>query len=180
MIIVLDTETTGLTFHPKAPANMQPRVCEFGAVFLDSASGDECGSVSQLINPEIPIPANVTKIHGITDEMVSDAPTFGQWAPHFFAILGHGSVVVAHNLPFDKHILRYECQRYNLDFGAHWPAREFDTIDLYREAWGKDMKLSALYELVTGRKMEKAHRVMPDVNALVEIIRQDRLYEIMR
>lgn len=179
MILVFDTETTGLTLHPKAPPEMQPRVCEFGGVFLDPATGEEIARVESLVNPEISIPPEATKIHGITDAMVADAPTFAQFMPSLFDWLKQSTVIVAHNLPFDRHILKYGCER-NGERLLYWPAKEFDTIDLYREAWGKDMKLSALYELVTGKKMEKAHRVMPDVDALVDIIRTDKLYEIMR
>jgi DNA polymerase-3 subunit epsilon len=179
MILVFDTETTGLTLHPKAPAEMQPRIVEFGGIFLNPETGEVAGEVQSLINPEMPIPAETTKIHGITDAMVQDAPTFAQFMPDLFETLKRAKVIVAHNLPFDRHILNYECRRCG-EALLYWPLLEFDSIDLYRQAWGKEMKLSALYEDICGRKMEAAHRVMPDVRALVEIIQTDALYELLR
>lgn len=70
-ILVADTETTGLS--PSA------RVCEFAyalcAYNYESLELSVVSHGSSLINPGVPIPAEVSKIHGITDDMVQNAPT---------------------------------------------------------------------------------------------------------
>ena len=60
--MILDTETTGL--------GSDARICQIAAIDLHSNV-----LIDTLVNPECPIPADATAIHGITDEMVKDAPT---------------------------------------------------------------------------------------------------------
>ena len=67
----IDVETTGLS--PRSA-----RVCEVAAVsFLGAA---RVGTLSELVNPGGPIPAEVSRIHGITDGMVKDCPPFAKFA----------------------------------------------------------------------------------------------------
>lgn len=95
---VLDTETTGL--HDSA------RIVEIavlgvgGEVLLDS-----------LVNPGVPIPAEATGIHGITDDMVKTAPSFGDLLVPLTEVL-HGRKIVVYNRAFDKRRLAIELHRH--------------------------------------------------------------------
>lgn len=89
--LILDTETTGL--------GPWDRIVEIAVI-------DEAGSVllNTLINPVMHIPAGVTTIHGITDEMVRDKPMFQDILPDLEAILAD-EIVVIYNVAFDTRFL---------------------------------------------------------------------------
>lgn len=184
-ILVFDFETTGLTLHPNAPNDMQPRAIEFGGVYLDPDTADEIERFEFLINPQMEISPEITKITGITNFNLVGQPTWIVWAPKLCDIFNRASASVAHNLPFDKSIIRYENERNGLA-GGHvmacpmLPAKQFCTLELYRQAWGKDMTLKTLYAYVVGRALDQQHRGLSDVLALCDIIRKDSLHELMR
>lgn len=89
--VVLDVETTGLSAY-------RDRIVEVSAIrFRDFEPVEQFHS---FVNPEDPIPERATSIHGITDEMVKDAPTFGQIADNLVSFIGKDNLV-GHNLAFD-------------------------------------------------------------------------------
>lgn len=98
----LDTETTGLS--PRTGG----RVCEVAVVCVQG--GREVGRFESLVNPETPISAGAMMVHGITDEMVEQEPTFAELADELSAQL-HGKVLVAHNASFDVSFLQAEYAR---------------------------------------------------------------------
>lgn len=102
--VVLDTETTGLD----------------GAYLVEIAivAGDGRVLLESLVNPGVPIPAEVIEIHGITDNMVRDAPTFAELLPRIEAALT-GRRVVIYNAEFDKGIIHAELCRLWCGPDAH-------------------------------------------------------------
>jgi len=118
----LDVETTGLS--PRAA-----RVCEVAAINFCGA--DRLGTLSELVNPGMPIPPEVSRIHGITDTMVKDSPSFGGVAPRLLALL-ENSVIVAHNAEFDLKFLQAECERVGLRFPKLYVV---DTLLIARKNW---------------------------------------------
>jgi DNA polymerase III epsilon subunit family exonuclease len=98
---VIDVETTGLS------PNSGDRVLEIGIVRMDQ-SGTIREELDTLVNPGRPVRA--TKIHGITDEMVADAPSFREILPFLNEAL-NGTIIAAHNASFDLGFLRAEYQR---------------------------------------------------------------------
>jgi DNA polymerase III epsilon subunit-like protein len=175
-IAIIDWETTGLTLHPDAPAHKQPRAIEFGGIVLDRA--ETILEASILINPGIPLEPIITKITGLTDEDLREAPPFEVVLPQLREFFAGVDGVVAHNLPFDRAILRNELARLNvLDFP--WPRRELCTIGVYSPDWGRNPKLIELYPAVMGRPLAQTHRALDDVKALAEIFIKDQLWELM-
>jgi len=176
MIIVYDTETTGLTLHPHAETMKQPKMIEFGAILMDR-NGVVIEEANILINPGEPISDVITKITGITDADVADAPKFIDALPQIRRIFEQATTVMAHNLPFDKAILRGELARIDcLDFP--WPERELCTVGLYKDGWGRNPRLIELYESILGKPLAQSHRALDDVKALVEIIQAEELWLI--
>ena len=100
--VVLDTETTGLS--------ASARIVEFAAVEVDPRSGATGRRLHVVINPEVPIPAVVTKIHGIRDCDVVGRPPFRAVADEICAFIG-GATVIAQNASFDKRMLELELAR---------------------------------------------------------------------
>lgn len=88
---VFDLETTGASAK-------EGGVTEFGAVKV--CKGEVVEEFSTLVNPEAPISPFVVRLTGITDKMVSGAPTISEVLPRFEEFV-EGSVLVAHNSPFD-------------------------------------------------------------------------------
>jgi DNA polymerase-3 subunit epsilon len=99
---VVDTETTGgSTTHGH-------RLTEVAAVRV--RDGRVTGRFSSLVNPERPIPPAITRLTGITNAMVAEAPMFDAVAGPLLDFLGD-SVIVAHNAPFDRAFLDAELRR---------------------------------------------------------------------
>lgn len=175
--LIFDTETTGLTLHPDAKIDLQPRMIEFGGVLLSLADGSIIEEISILINPGCTLPAEIVKITGITDDDLKDAPSFLDSMPQLARVFSQAVAVVAHNLPFDRAILRGELLRAKVvDFP--WPARETCTVGLYRAEWGRNPRLGELYEAIIGHPPKSAHRALGDVHTMVEIIQKEELWRL--
>ena len=116
----IDVETTGLS--PDSA-----RVCEVALIGFKGAA--RVNHFSSLINPGGPIPPTASRINGITDEMVRSSPSFGDVAPKLLDLL-EGSVIVAHNAPFDINFLKMELSRVGLKFPEH--LQVVDTLEIAR------------------------------------------------
>ncbi|RTM14610.1 MAG: exonuclease [Bradyrhizobiaceae bacterium] len=104
--VVVDVETTG------GWANGD-RITEIGAVKIRNHQVvDEWHS---LVNPQRAIPAKITQITGITNEMVRDAPIFAEVSDSFMRFMGDG-IFVAHNVNFDYGFISYEFERLERRF----------------------------------------------------------------
>ena len=93
--IVLDTETTGLDYT-------RERIIEFAAVRLEN--GKIKDEFQTLINPQQHIRKSSMAVHGITQEMVADAPTEEEILPKILEFIGDYPIV-AHNAIFDYSFL---------------------------------------------------------------------------
>ncbi len=105
-MLVLDLETTGLDVT-------RERVVQVGAIAMLGAKILDQPRLDQLINPEVPIPPNASRIHGLKDGDVAGAPTFVAFAPTLREVLS-GRVVIGHNVGFDLAVLRHEAARVGL------------------------------------------------------------------
>lgn len=163
--VALDFETTGLD-----PG--KDRIVEIGSVAFRLVKGGEGwtaaveGGFSSLVNPGMPIPAEVSAIHGIDDLAVSSAPTFAQAASELFALI-EGSILVAHNAPFDLGFLRAESSRCGLTAPSN-PA--WDTIAIARSAISglPSYSLKAL-AAAFGISQVAAHRGDDDARVCMEL-----------
>jgi CBS domain-containing protein len=100
--VVIDTETTGL--DPR-----KARVIELAGVRLQAGKLAASDQFRQLLRPAgESIPAETTRIHGIDNAMVAEAPLFAEVWPRFSAYLGQ-AVVIGHTVGFDLAMLKREC-----------------------------------------------------------------------
>ena len=89
------------------------RITEIGAVKI--RNHEVVAEWHSLINPQRSIPANITRLTGITNEMVRDAPLFAEIADSFMQFMGDG-IFVAHNVNFDYGFISYEYERLERRF----------------------------------------------------------------
>jgi DNA polymerase III epsilon subunit-like protein len=115
--VAIDIETTGL--------GRSARIIELGAVRI--RHGRKVASFSQLVNPQIPIPAKVTQITVITDRDVRHQPTIDKALPRFYAFCGHDTWI-GHNIRrFDLPVIAREAERA----GVGMPDVSFyDTLEI--------------------------------------------------
>jgi DNA polymerase III epsilon subunit family exonuclease len=99
--VVFDLETTGA----KAPPC---RITEIGAYRV--RNGEVTEEFQTLVNPQMPIPEFITRLTGISDAMVANAPLFSEIAHDFLNFIGD-SILVAHNSGFDMRFLNHEVGR---------------------------------------------------------------------
>lgn len=175
---IYDTETTGLTLHPDAPLDKQPRIIEFGALMLSMTSGEVIDSISLLINPGCKLPPEIPGITGIKDEDLIGQPSFEKAWPKIRAFLDRSDIMLAHNEPFDHQLVEMELKRAAIK-GFKWPPT-FCSVGLYRDQWGFDPKLTQLYERVMGKSLDQKHRALSDVQALAEVVQKDGLIDVLR
>lgn len=178
-ILIFDTETTGLLPHPDADISKFPRIIEFGAVLMSGEDGSVLEEASILVNPGVPLEPTITKITGLTDEDLADQPPLTEVLPQIRRLFNEAGSVVAHNLPFDKGVLRGEMRRLAIAEWP-WPKKEVCTVGLYKEIWGRNPKLLELYEYVLGKPLAQTHRALEDVQAMVEIIQAEGVWTELR
>ena len=158
--VVVDLETTGGS--PAAAA-----ITEIGAVKV--RGGQVLGELQTLVNPGAPIPAFIAVLTGITDRMVSGAPPISTALASFLEF-AHGSVLVAHNAPFDISFLKAAAAQT----GHAWPGfRVIDTAHLARQVVNRDeapnRKLGTLARLF-GSPTTPDHRALTDARATVDVL----------
>jgi DNA polymerase III epsilon subunit-like protein len=163
---IFDTETTGLVKHPDSKLEVQPRIIEWAGALCDG-EGNIIDEKVWLINPECEISEEITRITGITNEMVSGQPTFAEVSGAILDYMQQAQQIIAHNLPFDKSMMELDLLRCNKTL----PQFDFElcTVEENEPLYGYRPKLTQLYEACMGKPLEQTHRALDDVRALVEV-----------
>ncbi|MDR0725605.1 MAG: 3'-5' exonuclease [Prevotellaceae bacterium] len=167
-IIIFDLETTGLNLTAD-------RIVEISAIKIHSDGSEEIKT--RRINPGMPIPAESTAIHKITDEDVKDCPMFGNIAKSLAAYI-EGCDLVGYNLlKFDIPLLAEEFLRagVNIDF------RKVKIIDVQNIFHKMEQRtLVAAYKFYCNKILEDAHNAEADTKATYEILQSqlDRYPEL--
>ena len=156
---VVDLETTG------GKASME-KVIEVAIVLFD---GEKIlDSYETLIHPERAIPYNITRLTGITDAMVIDAPKFYEVAKKIVEMT-EGAIFVAHNVRFDYQFLREEFGRLGFTFSR----KQLCTVRLSRKAF-PGLRGYGLSKLIDhfNIPIENRHRAMGDTMATVDVLQR--------
>jgi DNA polymerase-3 subunit epsilon len=158
--VVVDLETTGGS--PKDDA-----ITEIGAVKV--RAGEVLGEFQTLVDPGQEIPPYISVLTGITSMMVATAPRIDAVLPAFLEF-ARGTVLVAHNAPFDLGFLRAACEAS----GIAWPAfASVDTAVLARRLLTRDevpdCKLGTLAPFFS-TSTQPCHRALDDARATVDVL----------
>ncbi|NJD04240.1 MAG: PolC-type DNA polymerase III, partial [Ruminiclostridium sp.] len=154
--IVFDIETTGLEAE-------KDKITEIGAVKI--RGGNVADTFNTFVNPGIHIPEFITKLTGITDEMVEEAPGIEKALDDFFSFTGE-LPVIAHNASFDTSFIKYNAKK----LGKKFKNAIIDTLQLSRSLFpelGK-YKLNLVAKHL-GVKLENHHRAVNDAGATARI-----------
>lgn len=124
-LIALDTETTGIgpRYH---------RLLEIAALEFDAETGLPTGNhFHTYLNPKRSVPEESVAVHGMTEEMLKDAPLFKEKAPELLEFIA-GREVIIHNAPFDVGFLNNELKKAKLAPLNEVVAAVVDTCSLSR------------------------------------------------
>lgn len=154
----IDLETTGTNLG-------SDRIVEIAIVKI---LPDGSKSVKRkIINPEMPVPKAASDIHGITDEMVKDAPTFKQVAQELKQMLDGCDLSGYNSNRFDIPLLAEEFLRAGVDFDMKG-RRLIDVQKVFHMM--EQRTLSAAYKFYCDKKLEGAHSAEADATATYEIL----------
>ena len=156
-IVFFDTETTGVDVETD-------RIVEI-AVCKIMPDGNKLIK-TQLFNPEMPIPSAASDVHGITDEMVKDAPTFKQKAKGIHDFIEGCDLAGYNSNVFDIPLLYNEFTRSGIDWD-YSKVHFIDVFNIYKI--NHPRTLSEVYRKYTGNILNDAHSAEADILATVEI-----------
>lgn len=154
--IVIDVETTGLDYT-------REKIIEFAGVRLED--GVIVDEFETLVNPNQHIRKSSQAIHGISEEMLIDAPTEEEIYPKIFEFIGDYPLV-AHNAIFDFSFLNKASKRlYNKPLKNNY----IDTQVMFKEVYPQ-LESCGLASLMSKFKVEfnTRHRAMADAMGLAQ------------
>ena len=156
-IAFIDLETTGVNLS-------LDRIVEIAIVKL---MPDDTRSVKRkLINPQIVIPQASSDIHGITNEMVKDAPTFKQAGNEIKQFLENCDLGGYNSNRFDIPILMEEFLRAEMDVDLS-DRRMIDVQHIFYQM--EPRTLTAAYKFFCDKELENAHSAEVDIKATIEV-----------
>ena len=159
--VILDTETTGLSIAEKH------RIVEIGCVELNNQIPTN-KIFHEYINPERPVSEEAYKIHGYSDEFLSDKKIFSEISEDFLNFIKDKKIII-HNAPFDLSFLNYELKLINkkpIDTKS-----VIDTLEIARLKYpGSQNSLDALCKRfnIDNSRREK-HNALIDCDLLKEV-----------
>lgn len=154
----IDLETTGVNLGTD-------RIVEIAIVKI---LPDGNKSVKRkLINPQMPIPKTSTDCHGITDEMVKDAPTFADAAQELKQMLDGCDLAGYNSNRFDVPLLVEEFLRAGVDFDMKG-RKMVDVQNIFHKM--EQRTLSAAYKFYCNKTLDAAHSAEADATATYEVL----------
>lgn len=174
-LAVIDLEATGA--DPASARIIQVAVLRLveggGSLSLDS-------SFETLVDPGVSIPAEVSDLTGITDQMVGDAPTFDELGENLRPLLQGAHLAGYNSLQYDVPLLKAEYGRHGL---GPLPGPEdrvhLDVMRLEETFRGKS--LGDVFQKYFGKRPEEAHTAMADVRSTCKVLKgQLQTYESKR
>jgi DNA polymerase-3 subunit epsilon len=156
-IAFLDLETTGINLS-------SDRIVEIAIVKIHPDGSETVKR--KLVNPQMPIPKGASDIHGITDEMVKDAPTFRQVSNEIRQFLEQCDFAGYNSNRFDWPLLMEEFLRSGLDFDIA-DRRMLDVQKIFHVL--EPRTLSAAYKFYCEKQLDNAHSAEVDARATWEV-----------
>ena len=158
-LVFFDLETTGINIT-------KDRIVEISLLKVHPNGKEEIKS--RLINPEMPIPAQATAIHGITDDDVKDCPTFKQVAKSLADMLEGCDLAGFNSSRFDVPMLSEEFLRAGVDFDMS--KRKFVDVQIIFHK-KEQRTLAAAYKFYCDKELQNAHSAEADTIATYEVLK---------
>ncbi|MGZ3898947.1 MAG: exonuclease domain-containing protein [Bacteroidia bacterium] len=158
-LIFLDLEATGLTIG-------LDRIVEISMLKVNIDNSTE--SKTMRINPEMPIPEKVSKIHGLYEKDLVNAPTFKQAAPELLKFIANSDLAGYNSNKYDIPLLAEEFLRVEADFDLKG-RRLIDIQNIFH--FMEPRTLSAAYKFYCNKPLVNAHTAEADVLATYEIFK---------
>lgn len=158
-LAIFDLEATGLNIS-------QDRIVEIAIIKVHPDGTEE--TFSARVNPEMPIPAEVTLIHGISDADIKDAPTFAQLAEKVTAFIGDADLAGYNSNKFDIPLLAEELLRANSPFdmaGRHF----IDVQNIFHKM--EQRTLAAAFQFYCKSDLSNAHNALADTAATWDVLK---------
>jgi DNA polymerase-3 subunit epsilon len=157
-ICFFDLETTGTNVA-------QDRIVEISILKVFPNGNKE--SHTWKVNPGVPIPKQASDIHGITDEMVANEPSFKELAPKVMALLKDSDLGGFNSNRFDIPLLAEELLRAEVDLDLK-KAMSVDVQTIFHKM--EKRTLGAAYKFYCDKNLEDAHSAEADTNATYEVL----------
>lgn len=167
-LVVFDLEATGVNVG-------SDRIVEIAMLKVFPDGHEEFRR--HLINPTILIPAVVVAIHGITDEMVKDEPTFKEIAGTLNAFIGNSDLSGFNSIKYDIPLLVEEFLRAGVEFDLK-NRRIIDVQNIFHKMEPRTLK--ATYKFYCNTELINAHSAEADTRATFDVLKaQIERYEGM-
>lgn len=157
-IAFIDLETTGLKI-------LVDKIVEFSIVKVNPDGSKE--HLSHRVNPAMPIPAEATEIHGITDADVAGQPKFSEYAEAIIKFMEGCDIAGFNNIRYDLPLLRREFKDIKIDFNMEG-RNVVDCMMIYHMRERRN--LAAAYLKYCGKELTKAHTAEGDAATVIEIL----------
>lgn len=157
-IAFFDLETTGVSLS-------SDRIVEIAIIKILPDGSRQVKR--KLINPQMPIPKESTEIHGITDEMVKDAPTFKQAGNEIKMFIENCDMGGYNSNRFDVPILMEEFLRAGMDVDLS-TRKMIDVQHIFYTM--EPRTLTAAYKFFCNKELIDAHSAEADVDATIEVL----------
>ena len=157
-IVFFDLETTGVQVA-------KDRIVEIAILKVFTNGNKE--SKTWLVNPTIPIPAETTAIHGITDEKVANEPTFKELAPEISELIHNCDLAGYNSNKFDIPLLAEEFLRAEVDFDMSG-RKAVDVQNIFHKL--EQRTLVAAYKFYCDKDLTNAHSAEADTTATYEVL----------
>ena len=168
-LCVFDLETTGLDIS-------KDRIVQIAILKVHPDGQKE--ELNLLINPEMNISDSNAEIHGITNEMVKDAPTFKQAAKEIAEFIGESDMAGYNSNKFDIPVLAEEFLRVGFDFDLS-SRKCVDVQNIFHKM--EQRTLVAAFKFYCSKELDNAHDAMADTTATWEVFeKQIERYENLK
>jgi DNA polymerase-3 subunit epsilon len=167
-ICFFDLETTGINIT-------NDRVVEISILKVYPDGKEE--TYTKRVNPTIPIPPEVTLVHGISDADIADAPTFKDISKEVYLMIKDSDLGGFNSNRFDIPVLAEEMLRADIDFDMkHTQSIDVQTIFHKME----QRTLGAAYKFYCDKNLDNAHSAEADTLATYEVLKSqlDRYEEL--
>ena len=158
-ICFFDLETTGINIT-------NDRIVEISVLKVHPNGKEE--RHTWLVNPTIPIPYEVTLVHGITDADVADKPTFKELAKEIYNLIKDSDLGGFNSNRFDIPLLAEEMLRAEVDFDMKNRVA-IDVQNIFHKM--EQRTLSAAYKFYCDKSLENAHSAEADTVATYEVLK---------